>query len=245
METLNASPTFIQHATELEQLYTASPLVRTVNFHNTSKTRAGQYDRELAYYSKFFSSVNEDDLDTYMTTGHWRKTKPGLIVAVYEGYRNGYDVLAPLLEKHGFIGWFFIITGFVEAPIEQQKSFAEEHRIWMRTSEYPDGRYALTWEELRALDRKHVIASHTRSHRRLVTLDPATLEREIVGSQEDFEMHLGHPVRAFASLKGVACGECPCTDRLIAEAGYDFVFSSFRIQWVGANSSYDRSNRVP
>ena len=102
----------------------------------------------------------------------------------------------------------------------------------MRTREYGDGRYALTWDELRELDRKHVIASHTRSHWRLSTLNPATVEREIVGAQEDFEKHLGHKVRTFCSMKGPASGEDPSVDRLVVAAGYDFVFSNFRIQRV-------------
>ncbi len=77
------------------------------------------------------------------------KPKPGLIVSVYEGYRNGYDVLLPLLERHGFIGWFFVITGFIDAPVKDQLQFALGHDIDMLTREYPDGRYALTWDQLR------------------------------------------------------------------------------------------------
>lgn len=231
---MNASPTFSERTASLEKLYSTRPIVRAVNFHNTPRAHAAQYDRELAHYSEFFSSVNEDELDEYVTTGRWRKPKPGLIISVYEGFRNGSDVLAPSLEQHGFIGWFFIITGFVNAAIEDQLLFAEGHRIRMQTREYPDGRYALTWEELRELDRKHIIASHTRSHTELSLLDPATLEREIVGAQEDFHEYLGHKARTFSSLTGPAFGEHPATERLIAAAGYDFIFSNFRIQRVGA-----------
>ena len=54
--------------------------------------------------------VKEADLELYLKSGEWRKPKPGLIVSVFEGYRNGYDVFAPLLERHGLTGWFFVIT---------------------------------------------------------------------------------------------------------------------------------------
>ncbi len=229
---MSASPNFGERAALLRHLYEAKPLIRAVNFHNTPRARAEQYDWELRHYSQMFSSVNEDELDRYVTTGLWHKQKPGLIIAVYESYRNGYDVLAPLLEKHGFTGWFFVITGFVNAAIEEQLSFAERHRIRMQTREYSDGRYALTWDEVRQLDNKHVIASHTRSHTQLSLLDTVTVEREIAGAQEDFQEHLGHRVRAFSSLTGPALGEHSATDRLVASAGYDFVFSTFRIQRV-------------
>ncbi len=229
--------TFSEQSAEVEKLLATDPLIRAVNFHNTSKARAADYERQLAHYSTFFSSVSENDLDVYLTTGRWSKSKPGLIVSVYEGYRNGYDVIAPLLERYHFIGWFFIITGFLNAAVKDQLSYAQTHDIDMTTREYREGGYALTWARVRELDRKHVIASHARSHTELARLDPATAEREVVGSQEDFEKNLGHKVRAFASLTGPPYGQNPGTDRLIAGAGYDFVFSNFKIQRIQARKA--------
>jgi hypothetical protein len=230
-----ASPTFSQRASEIEKLFGADPLIRAVNFHNAPRTKASQIEREIAQYSRYFSSVTEDDLDKYLVSGRWHKAKPGLIVSVYEGYRNGYDVLAPILERHGLIGWFFIITEFIKAPVKDQLAFAQGHDIDMETHEYLDGRYAMTWEEIRQLSAQHVIASHSRSHTKLSLLDSATREREVIGAQEDFEKHLGRRVRSFVSLTGPPYGEFAPTDRLIDAAGYDFVFSNFRIQRVRAD----------
>jgi peptidoglycan/xylan/chitin deacetylase (PgdA/CDA1 family) len=229
---LNTPPTFTERAASLQKTLATKPLIRAVNFHNASRAQAATYERQLARYSHSFSCVNETELDHYLTTGQWHKSKPGLIVSVFEGYRNGFDVLAPLIEKYGFVGWFFIITGFLNSPIEDQLTFARAHRIHMQTREYPDGRYAMTWEEVRQLSVKHVIASHARSHTQLSTLDQATAEREIVGSQEDFQKELGHKVRAFVSLTGPAYGENPAADHLIKAAGYDLIFSNFSIQRV-------------
>jgi hypothetical protein len=233
---MSDSPTFSEHAAKLERLYATRPLIRAVNFHSTSRAKADQYDRQLAHYSQAFSSVNQDELDDYLVTGKWHKSKPGLIVSIYEGYRNGYDVLLPLVERHGFVGWFFVITGFVNAPIKDQLQFALSHDIDMLTREYPDGRYAVSWDELRIVDRKHVIACHSRSHTELALLPPAVREEEIIGSQQEFKKHLGHPVRSFVSLLGPAYGENKLTDRLVAAAGYDFVFSNFRIQRIQAKT---------
>lgn len=233
---MSDTTTFAQEAAKLERMFATHPVIRAVNFHSTSRAKADQYDRELAQYSRFFSSVNQDELDQYLVTGQWNKPKPGLIVSVYEGYRNGYDVLLPLLERHGFIGWFFVITGFIDAPVKDQLPFALGHDIDMLTREYPDGRYALTWDQLRELDKKHVIASHSRSHTQLSLLPSATREEEIIGAQREFKKQLGHPVRAFASLTGPAYGENKLTDRLVAAAGYDFVFSNFRIQRIRAKA---------
>ena len=207
------------------------PMIRAVNFHNTPRSSAARLEAQLAGYARDFLPVTEDDLDAWLATGLWRKPKPGLIVAVYEGYRNGFDVLLPLLDRYGWVGWFFVITGFIDAPASRQFEFAAGHDIDMTTREYErDGRYAMTWEELRIVGTRHVIASHTRTHVSLARLGPAERESEVVGAQRDLETHLGRPARAFASLGGPAYGADPATDQWIDRAGYQFVFSNLRIQ---------------
>lgn len=236
---MNNPASFSQHATELEELFATRPLIRAVNFHSTARANAAHYEKQLAQYHQFFTSVNEQELDEYLTTGQWHKSKPGLIVSVFEGYRNSFELLLPLIEKYGFIGWFWMITSFINAPVPEQLTYAEHHDIDMLTHEYPDGRYALTWDELRQIDRKHVIASHSRSHTLLSQLAPEVQYQEVVGSQEDFKKNLGHPVRGFVSLTGPGYGENPTIDRLIDKAGYDFVLSNFRIQRIRAKSDHD------
>ena len=230
--------TFGARVAELDKEFGSHPLIRAVNFHSTSHAQTARYDHQLGEYSHAFSSVNEDELQEYLTTGAWHKSKPGLIVSVFEGYRNSYEVLTPLIEKHGFVGWYWVITGFINTAIPDQLTYAEHHDIDMLTHEYTDGRYALSWDELRQLDqKKHVIACHTRSHTLLSGLNPATRREEVIGSQGEFKKELGHPVRSFVSLTGPAYGEDAATDRLVEAAGFEFVFSNFRIQRIRAAQS--------
>ena len=114
---MTSAPTFGGRVAELEATLGSHPLIRAVNFHSTSRARADSYDRQLEQYSRHFTSVNEAELEEYLTTGRWHKTKPGLIVSVFEGYRNSYEVLYPLIVKHGFIGWYWVITGFINAAV--------------------------------------------------------------------------------------------------------------------------------
>jgi peptidoglycan/xylan/chitin deacetylase (PgdA/CDA1 family) len=231
-----ATPTtFAASAAELQTEFATHPLIRAVNFHSTARINTDRYEKQLAHCQEHFSSVNEEEMDAYLTTGLWHKPKPGLIISVFEGFRNSYDVLLPLIEKHGFVGWFWMITSFINTPVPDQLNYAEHHRIHMLTHEYPDGRYALTWDELRDIDRrKHVIASHSRSHSLLAKLPPDVQLGEVVGSQEDFKKELGHPVRGFVSLTGPAYGETPEIDKLIDQAGYTYELSNFRIQRLRA-----------
>ena len=221
---------FREAAAVLQPLLESRPLIRAVNFHNTPHVRVAEYERQLKLYSQAFAPVAEDDLDRCLKTGRWHKPRPGLIVALYNGYRDNYDVFLPLLKRYGFVGWFFVATAFVGTPAAEQVAFIDRRKLKTVASEYPDGRYALSWAELKEMDRNHVIASHTRNHSQLMTEDPAALEGEIVGPQEDFQTHLGHRVGAFASLSGAPYGEYPKADRLIEAAGYRFVFSNLKIQ---------------
>lgn len=210
--------------------FASGPLVRAVNYHNTPAFRADLYDRELAAIAERFAPTTEDDLAAFLTTGHWPKSRPGVILALYNGYRNNYDVFRPLLEKHGLVGWFFAASGYVSCPPDEQLAFGAAHTLRTVPDEYEDGRYALSWDELRELDRDHVVASHTRSHTRVSLDDHRALEEEIVGAQGDFEAGLGHKVRSFAWLFGGAYGENPAADVHVDRAGYEFLFSNFKIQ---------------
>ena len=230
-----STQTFVQSTAELTELLRTRPQIRVVNYHNTPRSKAEQFERELAQYSQAFTSVNEAELRQYLQTGRWHKSKPGMLPVLYEGYRNGFDVMAPLLEKYGFVGWYFIITEFIKSLIPEDLTYARSHHIGMRTREYPDGRYALTWDEIKKLSEKHVIASHARNHAELSTLTEEDRKQEIFGSQEDFRQYFGRPVRAFSSLRGPAHLEHPEVDtaKLVEAAGYEFIFANYRIQRVG------------
>ncbi len=207
--------------------FEAGAVIRTVNFHLTPEWRAAEYERQFALYAQYFDPVAAEDLDRVMATGQWHKSKPGLILAFYNGYRNNFDVARPLLDRHGLVGWFFVVTGFVNA--EDQWSFAADHNITRGTDETSGGRIALSWDEIAALDGSHVVASHTRTHSR-ASVDRERLWEEAYGSQHDIMHRLGHPVRAIAWNGGAAYGHHPAADQAVDAAGFQFVVSNFRIQ---------------
>lgn len=211
---------------------TQGAYVRSVNYHSTPATHKDQYEQQLELYANHFTGVGESDLATFLTTKEWSKDKPGLIFAFYNGYRNNYDVMKPLLEHYGFTGWFFIPTEFVSTVSSEQRAFAAEHNIRIAPHEYPDERVAIDWTEVRTLDSEHVVASHTKTHTQVSLHDRGELFREIVGAQHDFTRQLGHPVKAFAWLWGGEFGMNPKADNLVLEAGYSFLFSNYKIQRV-------------
>jgi hypothetical protein len=85
--------------------FEAGAVIRTVNFHLMLERRRADYERQFALYAQYFDPVTAEDLDRVMTTGQWHKSRPGLILAFYNGYRNNFDVARPLLDRHGLVGF--------------------------------------------------------------------------------------------------------------------------------------------
>lgn len=217
-------------ADDLVRGFASGAPVRAVNFHATPASRAADYDRALAAIAERFEAATEESLLAFLATGRWPGRRPGVVLAFYNGCRSNFNVARPLLERHGLTGWFFVVTGWVSCPVPDQAAFAAARGISPSAGE-PDGRLALSWDEVRALDRAgHAIASHTRHHVRVSDGDAAALREEIGGAQEDLVRELGHPARALAWLSGGAHGENPVADAAVAEAGHEVLFSNFRIQ---------------
>ena len=176
--------------------------IRAVNFHATPRRLAGRLEDQLSDFVRHFAPVSYGDLAGLVSRGEWPHEKPGLIVSFFDGRRDNFEVAVPVLERVGLVGWFFVVSGWMAAPHEEQRAYARRHRIDLAEPEAPanaagDDRIALTPEELTELaERGHVVASHTRTHAAIPPDTPAgELEREVTGSRQDLERLLDWPAR--------------------------------------------------
>lgn len=205
--------------------------VQVVNFHATPSYRRDEYRRQMEALSKSYSSMNLADLDDFFA-GRWNKPKPGLIPVIFEGFRDGIDVMLPILEEFEFCGWFFVPSIFPNIPVDEQRSFAASHHLWpAKTEEYPGERMTLSWEEARAIADRHVFACHSRTHN-FVKPDSseAELQDEIVTSKAEIEAGIGQTVEVFAWLYGTETGVNKRSDELLKQAGYKYLYSNYKIQ---------------
>jgi peptidoglycan/xylan/chitin deacetylase (PgdA/CDA1 family) len=164
-----------------------------------------------------------------------------VILNFFDGFRDNFEVVAPILDRLGMIGWFFVVSGWVTTPPGRQRSFATRHSIDLPYHEEdlpPDGRLALSPDELRDLaGRGHVVASHTRTHVSaspgfILRLSSEAPEREAVASKRDLEQITGQPVCALAWLEGTALGANVGADDALASAGYGLLFANHAVQRV-------------
>jgi peptidoglycan/xylan/chitin deacetylase (PgdA/CDA1 family) len=158
-----------------------------------SARRMDQIDREYELDRKLF-----EEHVSYLATKPSASVRA--VISFDDGDVSGYTMAAPILERHGLRGEFFIVTRWIGQP------------GFMNAA------------QLRELaERGHGVHSHSRTHPRLPDLGPAEIEDELRGSKDDLESLLGVPVRQF-SIPGGAFD-----DRVIeiaARVGYSAVLNS-------------------
>lgn len=229
---LSLPPTAPPVLTEIAEGMAGSRAIRAVNFHATPLYHAAEFRRQIAAYARAFEPVTPANFAAAIA-GDWPYARPGLIPMLFEGFRDNLDVMLPILEEYGFVGWFFVPSIFLGLSPHEQRPFAAAHDLDPALQdEYPGERIALTWEEAREIRRRgHVFACHTRTHSAVTADTPlAMLEDEIVVAKAEMEAALGGEVDIFCWLGGTAIGEHPEADRLLRESGFRYLFSNFKIQ---------------
>lgn len=198
--------------------------IRALCYHGTPLASASNLRAQLEFFQTHFSPVTRCDLERFLRERTWTRPKPGLLLSFDDGLRCNFDVAAPLLEEYGFTGWFFVPPGFVEAPHKEQRRYAEAHRI-RPSADYSDGRVAMSWDEVRALARRHVIGCHSYHHVRLgPSLTDRRLRTEIIESKAVLERELGEPVDCFGWVGGEESSYSAAAARHIERGGYRFAF---------------------
>lgn len=110
---------------------------------------------------------------------HWGAALPPkpIILTFDDGHLDHFVHVLPALQRHGFIGTFFIVTGFADRNLPQYMSWAQIQHLNQAGME---------------------IAAHTKDHIDLRERDVATLTYQVVGSQQSLEAHLGLPILSFS-----------------------------------------------
>lgn len=203
--------------------------IRIINLHATPQARSDGFERQLQFYQRHYCcDVTPDNLHGLVYDGVWDKPRPGLILTFDDGFYSNYRVGAPLLEKYGIAGWFFLPTEFLGTPPSEQHAFAKQGNMYLDEElldPESNERLAMTWDEARDLAKRHVIGSHTRTHRRMTSaIGSAQIEDEVVNSRRILEERLQVPIRSFCWVGGEPGTYSAEVARKILAAGYEFGF---------------------
>lgn len=206
------------------RLSTPRAHIRAVNYHGTPRRFAASFEAQLAYYRDSFDPVGLDDLDRLLAGEPWRRKRPGLILSFDDGLRSNYEIARPALEKHGFVGWFFVPAALVSGEVLISSDAARAAAIHPDEA-YADGRQTMTWDELRDLSHDHVVGCHTRTHRHMrAGLSEEVVRDEVVAAKAILERELGRAVDVFCWVGGEEWAYSAAAARAVAAAGYRFSF---------------------
>lgn len=214
--------------------FDAGNVLRVVNYHATPTASAPTLRQQLAGFADRYDAVGVAELDAFFATGRWPTSRPGLLPVFYEGYREGVDLVAPLLDEVGLTGWFFVCTGWVDTPPADQEAYSHAHHLGATAADAGRDRIALTWTEIAALSVRHVVTPHTASHEQALGIrSTADAEREVAEPKRRMDAVTGQSAPAFAWLHGTPLGFAPAADSAVADAGYRYLFSNTMVQRVG------------
>ena len=186
-----------------------SPFIRAVNYHEVRREQIDSFVAQLEFYRENFVSVDLPALTDFLRSGVWPHNRPGLILSFDDGCSSHYETVAPLLEKFGFTGWFFVPVGLMKLPENNARQIAES---------------ALTPQQIVYLQQRHVVGCHTETHCRLnEKLTPQQFEIEIVDAKKHLETVVQAEVTTFCWVGGEENSYSRTAARLIGE-NYEFSF---------------------
>lgn len=117
--------------------------------------------------------------------------KPYVAFSFDDGFKECYEIIAPLLESFGVNAAFFINANYVGSSFEYQKKFNKIVGV--------DTKNPMNWAEIKDLHRRgHVIGSHTLDHVNLGSFCDNHLQFQIERNKEVLETKLDYICDYFA-----------------------------------------------
>lgn len=153
-----------------------------------------------------------------MICRHEKPEKPLVAFTFDDGFEECYNRIAPVLEKFGTNGMFFINPGFVTGDEEYIKNFTENIVL-------TPGKKPMNWEQILDLQKRgHIIGAHTIDHYMINDHDLDKLDYQIGFCKSVIEQKSGVPCNYFAFPYGRLEHANPATID-IATRYYKYVFS--------------------
>ncbi len=139
------------------------------------------FEAQLRYLTeRGYQAITLKDLIMHLQLGRPVPPKP-VVLTFDDGFKDQYTNAYPLLEKHGFVGTFFIITRYADEDREEHMSWTDIVRLHASGME---------------------IGSHSYTHPSLRGKSFDYIVWQVLGSKEAIEARTHEPVRLLSYPSG-------------------------------------------
>jgi peptidoglycan/xylan/chitin deacetylase (PgdA/CDA1 family) len=180
---------------------------------------------QMQYIARTCSPVSLNDLPE-LATGRHALPKRAVIITFDDGFRDNYEIAAPILEQYGLRGVFYVATSsvggrplwfvrlrhwsvqehktrpeFLEASARCASLSESEREEFLGSLKYfgdSCDSFTMSWAQVRdLLKRGHLVGSHSVNHPNLAKIPREEAIKEIACSKEILERELRVEVRHF------------------------------------------------
>lgn len=189
------------------------------------------FERFLKYLSSQGFLINIEKGMSMILNKESLEKKTQFILTFDDGFEECYTVIAPLLEKYGCRGIFFLNANYIDSDLSYQRQFNK--RIHLTT------KAPMSWDQVIDLHKRgHIIGSHTLDHYNLCELSTIEIKKQIFLNKEVLEKRLNYNCDYFAWTYG-RMSDFPTSALLEAENHHKYIFSS-----ANYKSYFSINNRI-
>ena len=187
---------------------------------------AAAFREQMKYLASECNVISLEEVSSFLSA---RRKMPERAVAVTfdDGFRDNYEVAAPILEDCGLHATFYVSTSSLEGrPLwivrlrywsvsgqKPREEFLQASQLCASSSECRreaflatldsantvQDNFTMTWEQAKELvDRGHIIGSHTVNHPNLTRISDKELACETENSKSILELRLGAAIHHFS-----------------------------------------------
>ncbi|MEW6187422.1 MAG: polysaccharide deacetylase family protein [Thermodesulfobacteriota bacterium] len=193
------------------------PIARFVLFHDIPEKAKNRFRNHLTFLKIKTNVVSIDDF----FEGRLSTKKINTVITFDDGFKSWVTFAIPLLKELNLPATFFISSGFVGLPIEEEKNFIKMN-LFLKQKPHFDISGSLTVDDVKKIAKEgFTIGSHTLSHCNLMKIDNIDLlKKELVEDKDRLEMISKKKIRYFSYPFGYYKNSLFDLEELLKKIGY-------------------------
>jgi peptidoglycan/xylan/chitin deacetylase (PgdA/CDA1 family) len=199
------------------------PGIHIINSHYINSDVLNQkkdyqtFEEYLQYLQGLGRLINVEEATNKIFNKNIPKDELQIAFTFDDGYEECYTVIAPLLEKYGCRGAFFINANYIDSSEAYQTEF---NKRVANSSKNP-----MTWHQVIDLHKRgHLIGSHNLDHSNFAELGVEDIEYQLKKNKEILEQKLNYNCEYFAWTYG-QLQHMPLEALEITEKYHKYIFS--------------------